>query len=99
MLFRAHDRLLISASLIVIFAAFAFTITQGAGNDRYLTVSADDCADTRGELRPGAAIGPTALKKGCAQPQYSSEPVTLLLFGIGLTGFAYAVRRHFDRLS
>jgi hypothetical protein len=99
MYFRAHDRFLISASLVIIIAAFTFTIPQGAGNDRYIMASANDCVESRGELRLDATTAAFGTKKPCSQTSYSAEPFALLLFGIGLTGFAHAARRHFARLS
>ena len=99
MFFKAHDRFVISASLVIIIAAFAFTITQGASNDRFLTASANDCSDGRGEISREAAKAVLGSVKPWLSPTYSAEPFALLLFGIGLTGFAHAARRHFARLD
>lgn len=86
MSFKAHNRLLISACLFILVIAFIFSGTLAAGTiSPGLSVFAQCSTD-------GAGVPENA---GCVSEGASAEPAAMLLFGIALTGFAYAARRRF----
>lgn len=95
MSYRAHNRLLLSASLLIIVVSFTITITQGAENILPLRVSADTCQDNnpqinRTEKQPLSA---TVSDRACSANLSTPEFLTILFFGVGLTGVGFAVRR------
>lgn len=93
MSYKAHNRFLISASLIIIFAAVAIGIFQGAANER--SIAASDRACSENSAVTGKQVLQDQLPAKCVETRYDPEPFTMLMFGIGLTGFAYGARRHF----
>lgn len=95
MSYRAHNRILLSASLFVIVVSFTITITQGAENILPLKISADTCQEknqqiNRAENQPSSTI---LSDRACSTNLSTPEFLTILFFGVGLTGVGFAVRR------
>lgn len=86
---KAHNRFLVTVCLFLTLAAFALTfaeISQGTS----ISDTGTGCSskvDTSSSF-----IGPT---ETCPASSASFESVSLMLFGLGLVGFAHAIRRSF----
>ncbi len=83
---KAHNRLLISASLFILVIAFIFSGTLAAGTISAGVNSPPQCS--------GEGVD-VSEKAGCTSYGSTVEPASMLLFGIALTGLAYAGRRRF----
>ncbi|MBX3243148.1 MAG: PEP-CTERM sorting domain-containing protein [Acidobacteria bacterium] len=93
MSYKAHNRFLISASLIITFAAVAIGVFQGSANERSIAASDNVCSERFVISNKKDIQKPQ--QANCVENRYDPEPFTMLMFGIGLTGFAYGARRHF----
>lgn len=83
---KAHNRLLISASLFILVIAFIFSGTLAAGTISSSVSALPQCSEEIGNVSENA---------GCTSYGSTIEPASMLLFGIALTGLAYAGRRRF----
>lgn len=99
MSYKAHNRFLISASLIVIFAAVAIGVFQGTTGQRSAAAAENDRSTVNASISNGSYIKSLTHKATCQDDKYDPEPVSMLMLGIGLTGFAYGARRHFTKMD
>ncbi len=80
---------MIGASTVILVIAFIFSSTLAAGTiSPGFSIFAHCSVDDLGASKTA----------GCVSEGGFAEPVVLLLFGIALTGFAYAARRRFTSM-
>lgn len=95
MSYKAHNRILLSTSLLFILVSFTITITQGAEHSAVSTViTAGDCSD-----RSARTVDMAAIDQACSDDLSTPEFLTILMVGLGLTGIGFAVRRLYNGYS
>ncbi|HMS09727.1 MAG TPA: hypothetical protein PKE66_09600 [Pyrinomonadaceae bacterium] len=86
---KAHNRVILTVCLFLTLAAFALTFAQ-ISQGYSLTDSDSGCP--QGSITSIFSDGSNGVCKEASAP---FESASLLLFGLGLVGFAHAIRRSF----
>lgn len=84
MSYKAHNRVLLSASLLVILVSFMITITQGAEHSPKTEPIIENCSD---------AVSTKDAGTDCQGQLSTPEFLTILMVGLGLAGTGFTVRR------
>ncbi len=84
---QAHKRFIFGAGFLIIIALVVAVLAQAAVIDGDLLFDNSNC---QGSLVSAARLS------ACAEDSRSPEPVTVLIFGIGLAGIGFAIRRQFS---
>lgn len=91
MSYKAHNRVLLSASLLVILVAVMITITEGADFRTKTDDPIEMCVDTASSDPSIVAAGSS--DQNCQGQLSTPEFLTILVVGLGLAGIGFAVRR------
>lgn len=90
MSYKAHNSILLSASLLVILVSFMITITQGA---EYVTTAATVTETCSSTVAGDSTMIDQTTGQVCQDPLSTPEFLTILMLGLGLAGIGFAVRR------
>lgn len=86
---KAHNRVILTVCLFLTLAAFALTFAQISQG---YSLKDSDTACPQGSVASMLSSGSDGICKEVSAP---FESASLLLFGLGLVGFAHAIRRSF----
>lgn len=89
---QAHKRIILGVCSLILIGLLVAAITQAAVIERNMIYEEANCRAVQTEPRAGFASGDT-----CGKDLRSPEPFTVLVFGIGLAGAGFAIRRQFVR--
>lgn len=88
---QAHKRIVLGVCSLILIALLVAAITQAAVIEQNLNYEEAKCRVIQTDVR-GFVAGDT-----CGKDLRSPEPFTVLVFGIGLAGVGFAIRRHYVR--
>jgi hypothetical protein len=89
---QAHKRIVLGVCSLVLIALLVAAITQAAVVEQTLSYEEANCRAGQTAVKAGSTGGDT-----CGKDLNSPEPFTVLVFGIGLAGAGFAIRRQFVR--